>query len=104
MATQAQKGKKVQIFFIAYNPQNDLKKMSKLDYKFCQIKGLNVTFEIHIIAKIFDIIIYLKNEKKKIKKKQRVGKMATKGPERAKKAQIFFQAHHLQKKQKMKHC
>ena len=33
------------------------------DSKCGQIKGLDITFQMHIIAKIFDIIKYLKNEK-----------------------------------------
>ena len=38
--------------------------LTKLDSNGGQIKGLDVTFQMHIIPKIFDIIKYLKNEKK----------------------------------------
>ena len=34
---------------------------TKLDSKSCQIKGLDVTFQMHRIAKIFDIVKYLEN-------------------------------------------
>ena len=47
---------------------------TKLDSKGGQIKGLDVTFQMHSIAKIFDIVKYLKNEKNqklKTKKKER---------------------------------
>ena len=58
---------------------------TKLDPKRGQIKGLDVTFQMHSIAKIFDIIMYLKNEKNQtLKKKKRIGKMAQKGPKRQK--------------------
>ena len=45
----------------------------------------------HSVAKIFDIMMYLKNEKnQKLKKKEeRIGKMAQKGPKRQK-GRIFF--------------
>ena len=46
----------------------------KLDSKSDQIKGLDVTLQMHSIAKIFDIVKYLKNEKNqklKTKKKER---------------------------------
>ena len=36
---------------------------TKLDSKGGQIKGLDITFQMHSIAKIFDIVKYLKNEK-----------------------------------------
>ena len=55
----------------------------KLDSKGGQIKGLDVTFQMHSIAKMFDIIKYLTNEKNqrfKKKRKERIGKMAPKGP------------------------
>ena len=38
-------------------------KQTKLDPKGGQTKGFDATFQMHIIAKIFDIIKYLKNEK-----------------------------------------
>ena len=60
----------------------------------------------HIIAKIFDIIKYLKNKKnKKINEKMREqGKWPQKA-QKGKKAQIFFQAHHPQNKtKKNEHC
>ena len=47
---------------------------TKLDSKSGQMKGLDVTFQMHSITKTFDIVKYLKNEKKKklkIKKKKR---------------------------------
>ena len=36
---------------------------TKLDSKSSQIEGLDVTFQMHSVAKIFDIVKYLKNEK-----------------------------------------
>ena len=51
---------------------------TKLDSKSSQIESLDVTFQMHIIDKIFDIIKYLKNKKnqklKKKKKKREQGK------------------------------
>ena len=45
---------------------------TKLDLKSGQIKGFDVSFQMHIIAKIFDIIKYLKNEKnQKLKKNKK---------------------------------
>ena len=44
---------------------------TKLDSKSGQINGLNVTFQMHSITKIFDIVEYLKNEKnQKLKEKK----------------------------------
>ena len=49
------------------NIDNNLKKpylsliSTKLDSKSGQIKGLDVTFQMHGIAEIFDIVKYLKN-------------------------------------------
>ena len=55
-----------------------------------QIKGLDVTFQMHRIPKIFDIIKYLKNEKnQKLKKKEKIGKMAQKGPKWQNSANFF---------------
>ena len=34
---------------------------TKLDSKSGKIKGLDVTFQMHSIANIFDIVVYLKN-------------------------------------------
>ena len=55
----------------------------------------------HSIAKIFDIINYLKNEKnlKLKKKREKIGKMAQRGPKRQN-AQIFFHAINRQNKTK----
>ena len=55
---------------------------TKLDSKSGQIKGLDVTFQMHSIAKIFEIINYLKNEKnqKLKKKKKKIGNMVRKVP------------------------
>ena len=45
---------------------------TKLDSKSGQSKSLDVTFQMHNIAKIFDIVKYLKNEKnQKLKKKKK---------------------------------
>ena len=44
---------------------------TKLDSKSGQIKGLDVTFQMHSIAKIFDIVKYLKNKKNQKLKKQK---------------------------------
>ena len=70
-------------------------KQTKLDSKGGQIKGFDVTFQMHIVAKIFDIIKYLKNKKnQKLKKKKRQNRENS--PKRPKKAQkgkkdkIFF--------------
>ena len=42
---------------------------TKLDSKSSQIEGLDVTFQMHSIAKYFDIVKYLKNKKnQKLKK------------------------------------
>ena len=41
---------------------------TKLDSKDGRIKGLDVTFKMHSIAKIFDVIKYVKNEKNEKKK------------------------------------
>ena len=44
---------------------------TKLDSKSGQIEGLDVTFQMHSMVKIFDIIKYLINEKnQKLKKKK----------------------------------
>ena len=75
---------------------------TKLDSKSGKIKGLDVTFQMHIIAKIFDIIKYLKNKKKsKIKKKEkkRIGKITPKGTKRQK-GPIFLQKINPQNKTK----
>ena len=44
----------------------------------------------HSIAKIFDIIKYLKNEKNQKLKRERIGKMVQKGPKRQKGPKFFF--------------
>ena len=45
---------------------------TKIDSKSGDLKGLDITFQIHGTAKIFDIVKYLKNLKKsKIKKKKK---------------------------------
>ena len=52
--------------------------LTKLDSKGRQIKDFDVIFQMHIEAKIFDIIKYLKNEKNqklKKKKKKKIGKI-----------------------------
>ena len=51
---------------------------TKLDSKGGQIKGLDFTFQTHSIAKIFDIVKYLENEKnQKLEKiRERIGKIA----------------------------
>ena len=66
---------------------------TKLDSKSGQIEALDVTFQTHRIAKIFDIVKYLKNYKKQKlkKKKERLEKMAQIGPKR-RKGPIFFHA------------
>ena len=77
---------------------------TKLDSKRNKIKDLDVTFQMHSINKIFDIVKFLKNEKnQKLKiKRERIGKMAQKGP-KGKKAQIFFQAKNSHKNEKNEH-
>ena len=64
---------------------------TKLDSKSNQIKGLEVTFQMHSIAKIFDFVKSLKNLKnQKLKKKRkRIGKMDQKGP-KSQKGPFFF--------------
>ena len=63
---------------------------TKLDSKSGQIKDLDVTWQMHSITKIFDIVEYLKNEtNQKLKKKERIGKMDQKGPIRRKGPNIF---------------
>ena len=60
----------------------------KLDSKSGQIKGLDVTFQMNSIAKIFDFIKYLKNEKnQKLKKKRKKRENRGNDPKRPK---IFF--------------
>ena len=59
---------------------------SKLHSKGDQIEGHDVTFQMRITAKIFDIIEYCKNEKNQQLKKIQIGKMVQNG----KKAHIFF--------------
>ena len=78
------------------NPQ------TKLDSKGGQIKGLDVTFQMHIIAKIFDIIKYLKNEKNlKIKKKGKEKREnGPKLPKMAKRPKFFFKRIILKTKRK----
>ena len=75
---------------------------TKLDSKSGQIKGFDVTFRMHSIAKIFDIVKYLRKGKKlkikkKKKKKKKTGKMAQKGP-KWKKGQDFFSGKQFSKK------
>ena len=64
------------------------------DSKGGQIKGLDITFQMHSIAKIFDNVKYLKNEKnQKLKKKKRENR--ENGPKRTKMAKwpkFFFHA------------
>ena len=56
----------------------------------------------HSIAKIFDIIMHLKNEKnQKLKKKERIGKMAQKGPKRQKGPNFFAGASSSKQNEKM---
>ena len=76
---------------------------TELDSKSSQINNLDVTFQMHSITKIFDIVEYLKNEKnQKLKeKKERIGKMAQKGRKRQK-GLIFFEANNPQTKTKKK--
>ena len=61
---------------------------TKLDSEDSQFKGLDVNSQMHTIAKIFDIVKFLENEKnQKIEKiRERIGKMAQK----IKKAYISF--------------
>ena len=64
------------------------------------MRSLDVSFKMHSIAKIFDIVKYFKKLKKskiKKKKRERIEKMAKKGPKR-KKAQFFFYATNPQNK------
>ena len=59
----------------------------------------------HSIAKIFDIIMYLKNEKnQKLKKKERIGKMAPKGPKTQKGPNFFSRASSSKQNEKNEHC
>ena len=54
---------------------------TEYDSKSGKIKGLDVTFQMNIIAKIYDIIKYFKNKiRSKIIKKMKIGKMAQMGP------------------------
>ena len=78
---------------------------TKLDSKSGKIKGPDVTFQIHSIAKSFDIGKYLKNEKNhKLKKKEKEQGKWPKKAQKGKKAQIFFQAHHPRNKTEKKLC
>ena len=62
---------------------------SKLDPKSGQIKGLDVTFQMHSTAKLFDIVKYLKNEKnQKLKKNKRENR--EKGPKWQRGPNIFL--------------
>ena len=76
---------------------------TKLDSKAGQIKGLDVTFQMHGIVKNFDIIKYLKNGKnqKFKKKREKIGKMAQKGN----KVKIFFSGDQSSiQNEKNEHC
>ena len=79
---------------------------TKLDSKVGQIKGLDVTFQMHVVAKIFDIIKYLKNEKNqklKKKKKKKEKENRENGPKRpkiAKRPRFFFRRTILKTKRK----
>ena len=76
---------------------------TKLNSKGGKIKGLDVTFQMHSEAKIFDIIKYLKNEKnqklKKKRKEKKIGKMAQKGP-KWQKGPDFFKVNNPENKTK----
>ena len=53
----------------------------KLHSKGGQIKGLDVTFQMHIVTKVIVIVKYSKNGKsRKFKKKRKIGKTTQNGP------------------------
>ena len=72
-----------------------------------QIQGLDVTFQMHIIDKIFNIIKYLKNEKNqklKTKKEKENRENGLKRPKMAKRPNFFSGASSSKQNEKNEHC
>ena len=76
---------------------------TKLDSKSGQIKDLDVTWQMHSITEIFDIVEYLKNETNQNKKKKRENREnRPKRPNKAERPKYFFRQTILKTKQKKK--
>ena len=73
---------------------------AELDSKDGQIEVLDVTFQMQIIAKIFDIIKYLKNKKIKNLKKRKNRENYFKRPKKAIRFKFFFRRSILNTKRK----